>query len=178
MTEPVHDPSYWLGRLKKAQEVGVLHHAIFRCPSDLWERIAAKHREILSTLVRDQASVLDCGCGWGRLLDLLPRTWCGEYLGIDLSPAFIELAKKYYADQSPLTSPFRKINWAVDDLRNVGEYVRVDMTYDWAVLISMRPMIVRNQGQTMWAEVEEAIRRVSKRVLYLEYDPSSDGVVE
>lgn len=159
--ECISDVRYWRRRLREARE---LHHAIFRCPADRWERIAEKHREILARLIQPRDSILDAGCGWGRLLDLLPPTWDGRYLGVDLSPDFVRMAQELH--------PRRE--FVVTDLRRLD----VPDTFDVAVLISMRPMIRRNLGDEAWAEVESRLRDRVSRILYLEYDESSEGSVE
>lgn len=162
MTEPVNDPVYWQTRLATAQE---RHHAIFRCHLDRWLEIEAKHKKILADVVWNTASVLDAGCAWGRLLDLMPKTWTGDYLGVDLSPDFIDLARKEHSNKM-----FR-----VGDLRMIPA---CSNTYDIAVLISIRPMIKRNLGEDEWMKMETELRRVARRLLFLEYDPSDNGSIE
>jgi hypothetical protein len=36
----------------------------------------------------------------------------------------------------------------------------------------------RNLGDEAWEAMERELRRVAKRLLYLEYDPDSEGSVE
>src|SRR5688572_5696278 len=110
MTQPILDPQYWKERLEQAQR-GHLHHAVFRCPLDRWQRIEARHSEILARLIGPTDSVLDAGCGYGRLLDLLPATWRGGYLGVDLSPDLIRLAEcrlpeRRHGDKEPISRAF------------------------------------------------------------------------
>lgn len=50
--------------------------------------------------------------------------------------------------------------------------------WDWGVLVSVRPMIIRNQGQETWDRMEAECRKVCKKLLYLEYDPECEGFVE
>ncbi len=160
MTEPIHDPSYWKKRLEVAQ-TGHLHHSIFRCPLDRWQAIEAKHREILAKVVGDRDSVLDCGCGYGRLLTLMPVSWVGDYLGLDLSPDFVELAQQRHPGRSFQIADLLKIN--------------TPFKFDIAVMISVKPMVVRNQGQGVWNRMNEEIQDHSLKQLYLEYDPLDEG---
>ena len=175
MTEPILDPSYWEQRLRTAAE---LHHSVFRCPLDRWLRIEAKHREILAKLIKPDAALLDAGCGYGRLLTLLPTDWRGPYLGVDLSPALIAKARELH--------PRRALNhFVVGDLRNLrltsvvpaGDYLGM-YRWDYAVLISVRPMVRRNCGDEIWAAMEREIRRVAKKLLFLKYDEAGEGSVE
>lgn len=167
MSEAISDPRYWRRRLREA---GQLHHAIFKCPLERWQRIEAKHREILKEKIGPNDSILDVGCGWGRLLTLLPETWRGYYLGLDLSPEFIELAKRHH--------PWRL--FAVADIRQSYTYdVRTEFKlYDWAILISIRPMMKRHLGDEEWSKVEANVRKVAKQLLYLEYDENDEGSIE
>lgn len=161
--EPISDPTYWARRLRLTQEAD-RHRAIFVCPTDRWRRIEAKHRDILAGLIAPPASILDAGCGWGRLLTLLPENWHGDYLGVDLSPDFIAMARK--------ENPHRRFKIA--DLREPLP----EKWFAWGVLISVRPMVVRNLGQEVWDGMEVNLRKAAKRLVYLEYDENDPGSVE
>lgn len=163
MSEPILSTDYWRNRLIHAQR-GHLHHAVFRCSLEQWLAIEKKHRQILAATIDDYDNVLDAGCGWGRLLTLMPATWQGEYVGIDLSPDFIRLAHSLHPEWY----------FIVGDLQNI----QVQEQYDWAVMISIRPMMKRNLGSEVWQRMEAEIRRVSRKRLYLEYDPDDPGSVE
>lgn len=162
MTEAILDTIYWRRRLENAPK-DCLHHSIFRCPKDQWERIEQRHREILAKWIGPEHSILDCGCGYGRLLTLLPKDWHGVYLGLDLSPDFVDLARRLHPNY-----PFYEA-----DLRDLGFIL--PKQWDWAVLISMRPMIKRNLGDNVWNVIQVNLQRVAKRVLFLEYDINDGG---
>jgi hypothetical protein len=166
-TEPISDPGYWAARLRAARASGNLHHAVFRCPADRWARIEAKHREVLAATLHIDDRILDAGCGWGRLLDLTPPWWVGDYVGVDLCPDFIGLAKQRHPGRSFIRG----------DLRRLPELVGIYF-YDWAVLVSIRPMVRRNLGDAAWAEMEAGLRRVARNLLFLEYDCDDPGSVE
>ena len=161
MTEPINDPLYWKQRLVTAQE---RHHSIFRCDKERWLRIEAKHRKILAETIHPEQTVLDAGCGYGRLLDLMPRDWRGYYQGIDLSPAFIDLARREHPRNAFLVSDLRMIPM-------------LSGTFDWAILISIRPMVRRNLGDDEWGKMEMELKRVANRLLFLEYDEDDLGEV-
>lgn len=165
MTEPILETSYWKERLAKALAKDKLHQSVFECPLSQWQAIEAKHRKILSHLTRANDSILDAGCGYGRLLDLMPRSWQGSYLGVDLSPDFISLAKQLHPKHSFIEM----------DLTQSPLYS--SQTYDWAVAISMRPMIKRNLGDEAWERVESVLRTIAKKILILEYDATDPGYV-
>lgn len=166
MAEPILDPEYWRTRLQTAPP-SQIHTAIFRCPYERWVAIENKHREILAASIHDTESVLDVGCAWGRLLSLMPRSWNGEYLGVDLSPDFINLARLQYGTR----------RFEVLDISTL-EAAPIEPRYNWAIMISIRPMIVRNLGIEYWTGVERGIRRSAEKLLYLEYDPDDHGRIE
>lgn len=165
--EPIFSPEYWKQRLETAKE---LHHSIFRCPLEQWLRIEDKHRQILAATIKEYDSVFDAGCGYGRLLTLLPETWKGKYVGVDISEDFIDLARKN--NRGTRFHPYlmegdlQCLNWLKPN------------SFDWAVLISMRPMIKRNKGDEVWSNIEKELRRVARRLLYLEYDEADNGSIE
>lgn len=163
--EPILEESYWRQRLEQARASGELHHAIFKCPGDLWRRIEERHRQILADLVQPSDSILDAGCGWGRLLTLLPADWRGPYLGVDISPDFIALAKEKNPGRS----------FKVMDLRDLGALP--GKMADWAILISVRPMVNRHLGCDAWKLMEAELRRVARKMLFLEYDINDKGSV-
>lgn len=166
MSEPIADPAYWKLRLESSRN-GSLHHSVFRCPADRWERIEQKHRMILSEIVGRTDSIFDAGCGYGRLLGLMPHNWTGMYLGLDLCPEFVELARQHYPSHPFITGSLASLPTSLQARQ-----------YDWAVLISMRPMIKRNLGDDAWAQMERELRRVARKLLYLEYDENDNGSIE
>jgi SAM-dependent methyltransferase len=153
--------------LKAAERVGQLHLSVFRCPAPLWHQIEDAHKKILAELIPDGASVLDLGCGYGRLLTLMPVSWYGDYTGVDLSPELVRLAQETY--------PVRR--FYVGDLRYLEDPPRGSTRYDWGVMVSIRPMVRRNAGDDVWADVERRVKSWCRRLLYLEYDPADPGEV-
>lgn len=167
MTEPINDPSYWRRRLEKAKaDPSTIHRAIFQCPLETWQAIECKHREILSRLTRANDSILDAGCGWGRLLSLMPRSWQGQYLGVDISHDFIEMAWLDHPDRN-----FYRCN-----MTRLPRFIQPKQ-FDWAIMISIKHMVKRNLGDETWEQMESELRRVSKRLLFLEYDVNDQGTV-
>lgn len=163
MTEPILQTSYWKSRLEKAPG-DAFHHAIYRCPLETWLKIEHRHRALLKEVIQPHDAILDAGCAWGRLLTLLPATWRGAYLGVDLSPDFIDLARQQHPERL----------FEVMDLRTMPT---VHGIYDWAIMISIKPMIQRNCGDDVWLEAEKELKRVCKKLLFLEYDENDRGVV-
>ena len=165
MAEPIDDVGYWKARLKAAQDRGMLHESIFRCPLQRWEQIEHRHCHILTNVLSPDTSILDVGCGYGRLLTMLPDWWQGRYLGIDISPDFIAMAKENHPSRLFLCADAREPH-----LRETlfGEF-------DLAVLISIRPMVKRNLGEDAWNEMEMSVKMMAEKVLYLEYDPEDMG---
>ncbi len=170
MSEPIFQPEYWKGRLAEAVDKEQIHHAIFQCPGDMWRAIAAKHREVLANTLKAESSVLDVGCGWGRLLSIMPPWWKGRYVGIDLSPDFIEFAKRSHPTRDFWVGDLRDSYWP-----NLATF---EKKFDWAILISVRPMVINNAGTATWEEMEKTIRKLAHQILYLEYRVDDEGQVE
>jgi hypothetical protein len=162
--EPIFEPWYWANRLRTAQWE---NSAIFITTPDKWEAIENRHRDILDRLVQPNDSIFDAGCGWGRLLTMLPENWHGDYMGVDISPDFIQRAKHDHPNKA----------FMVGDLRNIPTDV-LKGEFDWAIMISIRPMVCDNKGEEVWAGIEANLRQVAKKLLYLEYRSDDKGSIE
>lgn len=173
---PIDDPDYWKDRLAVAIRNNSKHQAIYMCTAELWNKIEAKHRKILQRVILPNESVLDLGCGWGRLISLMPKGWAGDYLGIDLSPNFINLAVKEHPDHKFICAP---VEVAIPQVElDLDLHVGPDKKFDWCVFVSIRDMVILNNGREAWNEMERLARRVSNRLLILEYILEDDGLVE
>jgi SAM-dependent methyltransferase len=166
MTKPILDRTFWVERLRRAEGMQERHRAVYECTVDEWAAIEKRHREILSEQILPLESILDAGCGWGRLLGLMPPHWRGDYYGVDLCPEFVGLAKELH--------PAREFR--VADLRDLG-FLRGG-SFDWAVLVSIRTMVVRELGKSEWQKMEAELRRVARHLLFLEYRADDPGAIE
>jgi SAM-dependent methyltransferase len=162
--EPVLDTNYWKLRLDAAGTER--HRSVFICPPPRWKLIEARHRMILKTTIKPEESILDAGCGYGRLLNLMPAEWRGKYLGIDVSPHFVDLAQQEHPKH---TFWIGKLEHRLNEL--------APESFDWAVLISIKHMLIRNVSSTYWDALELQLKRVARRLLFLEYDPHDGGSV-
>jgi SAM-dependent methyltransferase len=172
MPENIFDPRYWQHRLHEAIDREQVHHAIYQCDQEQWRRIADHHRQILAEVIKPSDKVLDVGCGWGRLLSLMPSDWTGAYIGVDLCPDFIATAARTHQD--------RRFHFVCGDIRwwDRSWGLNAVIKMDWAVLISIRPMVLRNAGELAWREIEAVLKLTCRSVLYLEYDEKAPGEVE
>ena len=189
--EDVTNPAYWSKRLERviiqykgdlslAEKQGNLHHIVYLDDRDKWLAIEKQHRNILQQYIKPGQWILDGGCGWGRLYNLLPEEWrmnkYSGYIGVDICPSLIQVARNWnYVDPkiSSMT-PQAVRGFAVMDLRNLSYSSNC---FDWAVLISIKPMIERNLGIEFWQGIEKELKRVSSNILLLEYDPLDQGQV-
>lgn len=154
--QPIFEPDYWKDRLDRAQRTGTLHHSIFIAGEERWKKIEELHRTLLFALTYSDSKILDAGCGYGRLLDLMPKAWKGEYVGVDLCPHFVSLAHQMHPGRVFMVADMRMLPLQ-------------DQSFDWGVMISIRPMIIRNAGQEEWDKCEAELRRVCKKLMFLEY---------
>ena len=176
MPELILDPRYWSKRYRDAPK-DQLHHAIFKCPLDKWLRIEEKHKQLLSQTVGHTQSVLDVGCGYGRLLNLLGPAYTGKYVGVDLCHEFIDVATDRYEHR---THPTYFLHGDILDVRFLPtKFVaeQPENKFDWAILISVRPMLIRHCGQEYWDRVEQHLRTIAHKMLFLEYDEDDNGTV-
>ena len=148
----IFDPNYWEERRK---EIQYPHQAIFRCTLPHWRDIEKTHKKILSQTIGAIDSILDVGCAWGRLLELLPKTWKGRYLGIDLCPGFISMAQGRHPSREFIAGDIRSL-----DFPDV---------FDWAVLISIKQMVLGNEGEEAWEKIRQKLQSKADKILYLEY---------
>lgn len=163
---PVSDPAFWKARLQNVIVAEKpIYIAVYDMPAQTWECIRQDHAAILSQKIKPKESILDAGCAYGRLLELLPGDWQGDYLGIDISPDFIELAKKAHPNHT----------FMIGDLCDLSSIA--NKAFDWAVLISVEGMVEVNLGKAVWLQMKEQITRVAKRTLLLDYEQSSKAVV-
>jgi SAM-dependent methyltransferase len=156
MLFPIFDPAFWRERYEKNPDE--IHRTVYHCSEGHFQAIAQAHKNILSRLVQKGDTILDVGCGYGRLLDLLPEK-PSMYVGFDLSPELIEEAKKRY--------PLFANSFLCYDIREVGENSITSFT--WAVLISIKQMVIGNAGQEAWENLQTHILKFCDQILILEY---------
>lgn len=162
MSKPILDPQFWKTRLNEAD---YLHQAVYRCTPQVWEGIENAHRRILANHVGEHTSVLDIGGAWGRLVDLLPKTWDGPYVCVDLSPDFIKMGRSRYPQHTFICGDLR--NLAQMDLRH-GQ-VPIER-FDLAVAISIKQMVKSNLGEDQWKLIVQSVSRRANKLLVLEYE--------
>lgn len=177
--EPILDPDYWQRRLKGVGEHN-LYHSIFKCPVKEWNAIENKHKRLLKRYIKPEDTILDIGCGYGRLLNLMPTKWLRYqkaidnvgYLGIDIAQSFVELARTKHPN----------FEFCVDDITKKDfqmlDFCEDEPLYDISICVSIRPMMKRNLGEEVWKQVESTLKKVSKKTLYLEYDKEDNGSLE
>lgn len=169
MSKPVLDPAFWKNRFEEAKKANRLHHAVYRIHDDGWRLIEEHHRRVLAKHVGPNTKVLEVGCGYGRLVSLLPRDHKGAYLGYDLSPVFIDYAKAWCLSLEQYTFVCGR---AEDEMQKLN-----DKTFDLGVTVSIRNMLVENGHEAVWNNIFREMTRVCSKVLTLEYDATDEGVL-
>lgn len=163
--QPVLSPSYWRERIGKALVKEEIHRAVYETTLDEWRKIEDHQRKVLRTTLRPTDSVLDVGCAWGRLLSMMPQEWKGDYTGIDASPDFINMALTAY--------PTRR--FIGDDMRVCHEHFQ-PKEFDWAILCSIKGTLTTHLGELFWRQAESSIKQVCKKMLFIDYDLTSEVV--
>lgn len=161
--KPVLDRSFWSERFKRARYP---HHAVYCCSRGEWQRIMERHRKILKEQLEPNTSVLDIGCGYGRLLDSMPTNWKGDYLGIDFAQEFIDYAQELYPGRQFVCG-------------NILDVLpELDKKFDVAIAGSIRRMLIDNVGQEYWNKIEALTLKVANRLIVLEYLEDEAEVIE
>lgn len=181
--QAIFDTAYWRKRLDNTPSDDP-HKAIFLTNLPTWKAIEEQHKRLLRDYIDPHHSVLDVGCGWGRLLTLMPFNWYGHYLGVDLSPDFIAIAKERHPERSNqfvVADARDDLTWSLvvtkRDTTGGQTIFPSGVKRDWAVLISIRGMVINNAGQEVWEKMESRIKEVADKILILEYNVDDEGEV-
>lgn len=153
MPKPIDQEQFWLDRINYALNEGELRHSVYMTNPNDWNRVDQQHREFCKKYIQPKDYILDAGCGFGRASTFLP----GRYTGVDNIQRFIDLAKNNYPNKDFQFGDMTNLHFEND-------------TFDWAVCIGIRNMIVSNLGQQKWDTIQRELLRVScKGILNLEY---------
>ena len=153
MSKPIDRLEFWRDRIidaKKREDRLSVYHA----PKELWQEIEVNHAKNIKLLIKDTDKVLDAGCGYGRLSEVIKN-----YVGVDFSQDFIDWAREKYPN-----SIFRKAN--------LKRLPFKDGKFDWAICASIKTMVINNLGEEEWSLMLKELKRVAKKVLILEYEDS------
>ncbi len=161
----IYDPAYWRERLVEAKSQDRLYRSVFRVDADSWAAYETVHRKILRRQIAGDTSVLDVGCGYGRLLDLMPDWWQGQYRGVDISPDFVAEAQARHPGR----------DFECVDLRRVGR--SSEAVFDLGVAVAVKHMIVNVSGRDEWDRIEANLLTWCRRLLILTYDLDDEGQV-
>jgi len=133
----------------------MVHYSVFRVSKENWEKIQKSHNRVVKEYIdSENDQVLDVGCAFGRTYIKNIK----NYVGIDLSPDFINIAKEKYPDKSFINV----------DMENYHP----EFKFDWAICSSIKEMIIRENGIEDWEKKEEHLKKICKRILILEYTPA------
>lgn len=149
MGKPIDKLGFWKERIIKAVKE---HYSVYITSENDWKRINEAHKVIIEKEIKQGESVLDAGCGYGRM-----SVYFDNYHGIDFSPDFIEKAKGKYPDKT----------FSVENLKALSFK---DKSFDWGIMVSIKRMVQDNLGELEWKKMEKEMKRVCKKVLILEYE--------
>lgn len=156
MNKPVDTQEFWKHRLYQACATGRgVHTAVYDIDQSVWEEIQKECIGVLKRYIRAGDKVLDVGCGYGALCGCLSSSV--NYIGIDVSPDLIEVARLAYPTKT----------FHVVDARDLPFK---DNSFDWVIARSLRDMIVDNLGEDYWNRIECEMLRVSSNVLLIEFE--------
>lgn len=156
---PIDSELFWRNRLSDARLRGEIHRTIWDVDIQTWDAALESHRRLLFGLLaptQRAIRLLDCGCGIGALVSLLPP-WV-EYTGVDVSPDLIEEAKARHPGRAGRfhRGNLRALPWSPG-------------SFDVAICRGLEGAITANLGVEAWREMEREIVRVADRVVVLSY---------
>ncbi|MFA5056478.1 MAG: class I SAM-dependent methyltransferase [Opitutaceae bacterium] len=149
----IDDPQFWRPRLRRALAQNEIHRSVYDVNQGAWDNIQATHRELLAKLIPPGTRLLDAGCGYGALCEVLPQA---EYVGIDLSPDFIQEARKRNPGKAFDVADLRKLPFP-------------DRSFDMCIARSLDGMVKDRLGTATWRLMETELLRVADRLLLLSY---------
>lgn len=149
LNKPINKLEFWKERIDTAKKD---QFTVYVCGEEMWKNINETHKNILLETIPKNAIVLDAGCGYGRWSELFDN-----YIGVDFSPDFIEMAKKRYPNK----------DFQVGNLKSLQFK---DQQFDFAFCVSIKKMVIDNLGEEEWNLMLKELKRVSKKVLVLEYE--------
>lgn len=152
----VNDIEFWEERIKRALSRGLLHHSIYEADPVLWEAMETRHMAMIHEHLEPHYKVLDIACGYGRYAPNFDHL---NYTGVDMQPTFIKFAEEANPDH----------NFVQGDIRSLPFE---DNEFDVGFGVSIKAMIQRELGEDEWEIMETELKRVCKKLLFLEY---SDG---
>lgn len=135
---------------------GERHRLMFNGSRDQFDNIERRQVDALR-VIRPRQSVIDVGCGYGRMLDLLAaQRWRGKYIGFDVSPDLVEIARRWWPDYT----------FVVADLAN--DPAPSPMRADWAVALWVKSMLIGNGYDAEWDRIEAWMHANAERILVID----------
>jgi SAM-dependent methyltransferase len=159
----IYNDNFWKERAEKALLSGLLHQTVFHTSLDEWQKIHHTNLQFIQQYIKPtvDTKILDAACGYGRAIEFFSNS---QYTGIDISPFLIDLAHQIYPGG----------NFHVGDLRKLSYETK---SFDWALAISLKVMVIRECGLLDWQNMENELKRVAKHVMLLEYTQGENGDV-
>lgn len=154
MIKAVDKPEFWKERIARAAAEGREHYSVYLTHKTAWDEIERIHSTILAKEIPIHSSVLDAGCGYGRMSAYFPEH---TYTGVDFSPDFIAAAKLRHPEKDFIVGELEHLPFD-------------DKTFDFAFCVSIKRMIVDNCGEQAWRAMARELLRVAKKLIILEYE--------
>jgi len=156
MVNDIYSDKFWKERLGNAIKNNAIHQTVFHTSELEWNLINREHIQYINKYIEQKPGmkILDAACGYGRVSDFFNKGI--EYIGIDLSSTLINEARLLY--------PYRSFFCC-----DIKQTPFLDKYFDWAIVISLKEMVVRECGQNEWDLMEKELRRIAKNIMLLEY---------
>ena len=116
---------------------------------ELQERILIEYMK--HSISSSFSSVLEIGCGFGRITKLLLTNFPGisEYDALDISPEQIENARKLINDETAMFKAGPNLNFAVGDITSMQLHKKYDLVIAAEVLMHVLPVDIKDVIQKL-----------------------------
>lgn len=143
------DTNWWQERINTVQRQRIpLHCITYYVPLGEWQRIQDHSRSLLQERYPYGGTLLDVGCGYGALLDVLPQEI--HYVGVDCEAVLLTLAKQQYPQGTFLEHDARRLPFP-------------DEHFDWCFCRGVESDVRVYQGNKAWRQIEQEMLRVARQ---------------
>lgn len=159
---------FWRKRIWEVVANGLeLHQIIYRTDIGNWNKIQKSTAKLLRDVLPKSCSMLDAGCGYGAVYDLLhtaPHFSGVQYTGLDLSEDLIGIAKLRYPHAN-----FEQCR--------LEDAMYPDDHFDFTVFRSVAVMLHDNGYSSAWSLALDNVKRMSKSIAIIEYGAVDNAVI-
>jgi len=166
MPEDIFNTDYWKQRIDTRGDD--IHRSMYVGSTGQFEEINKRHKNFLEYYqIGPHESIIDIGCGYGRLLEMLPKDWIGDYLGIDLSLDMLKLAKERYPNRTFWECNLLNEDETLNILYKARKHFKFKRKekFDAAICLWIKDMVINNKGEESWDIMLKNIMKLAENIM-------------